>query len=279
MAAQPGKVDKSRNQDDPAHAGTPDKKPDDEANDDHHSHQHERAPSFTGKRFPLSMTKPHRPLAIRHPFRNRRCLFLFRRTLRPRQQKRRFLGTGALLHLPLQTARGRGIRLRHAAHQLNGTARPRILRATASRVVLPQPPLHVRRHPAIQRGIGASEQVDIPHGFPSCEAPCNGLIPLKNMVLSGCSEPAPPGCPKRGAFRTPPQKRGSGHAFFRILSVLGEGTHRTDSRNAEQDSEHGGHREQHAIPVVPCNGQRRKLRNGTGQQQLRPIGDEPLHDA
>ena len=100
MAAQSGKVDKSRNQDDPAHAGTPDKKPDDEANDDHHSHQHGRAPSFTGKRFPLSMTKPHRPLAIRHPFRNRRCLFLFRRTLRPRQQKRRFLGTGALLHLP-----------------------------------------------------------------------------------------------------------------------------------------------------------------------------------
>ena len=96
---------------------------------------------------------------------------------------------------------------RHAAHQLNGTARPRILRATASRVVLPQPTLHVRRHSAIQRGIGASEQVDIPHGFPSCEAPCNGLIPLKNMVLSGCSEPAPPGCPKRGASRTPPKKR------------------------------------------------------------------------
>ena len=112
-----------------AHAGTPDKKPDDEANDDHHSHQHGRAPSFTGKRFPLSMTKPHRPLAIRHPFRNRRCLFLFRRTLRPRQQERRFLGTGALLHLPLQTARGRGIRLRHAQRHRTNFVKTRLQRA------------------------------------------------------------------------------------------------------------------------------------------------------
>ena len=242
------------------------------------AHQHGRAPSFTGKRFPLSMTKPHRPLAIRHPFRNRRCLFLFRRTLRPRQQERRFLGTGALLHLPLQAARGRGVRLRHATHQLNGTARPRILRATPSRVVLPQPTLHVRRHSAIQRGIGASEQVDIPHGFPSCEAPCNGLIPLKNRFFQAVPNPAR--VPQtRGIPHSIPPQRGSGHAFFRILSVLGEGTHRTDSRDAEQDSKYGGHREQHAIPVVPRNGQRRKFRNGTGQQQLRPIGDEPLHDA
>ena len=240
MAAQPGKVDKSRNQDDPPMPVHPTRNPDDEANDDHHSHQHGRAPSFTGKRFPLSMTKPHRPLAIRHPFRNRRPLLI--RTFRPSPA----LAGGT----PLSRHGGAasppapdGTRKRHPAAPRSTPAQRDVAPAYTSRhgfprCAPPQPPLHVRRHPAIQRGIGASEQVD-----------------------------------------TSPQKKGSGHAFFRILSVLGEGTHRTDSRNAEQDSEYGGHREQHAIPVVPCNGQRRKLRNGTGQQQLRPIGDEPLHDA
>ena len=173
-----------------------------------------------------------------------------------------------------------------------------------------------KRHPAAPRSTPAQRDgapaYTSRHGFPRCApstaAPCPSSprnttwhrrigAGRHTTWLSFMRSPMqrPHSAEKHGSFRLfrtrparmpqtrgiphSPQKKGSGHAFFRILSVLGEGTHRTDSRDAEQDSEYGGHREQHAIPVVPCNGQRRKLRNGTGQQQLRPIGDEPLHDA
>ena len=67
-------------------------------------------------------------------------------------------------------------------------------------------------------------------------------------------------------------------AFPAPVHKLRKRPHGPDPGDAEQDGEHGGHRQQHAVPVVPRDIERRKFRYGARQQKLRPIGNEPLHD-